>query len=193
MDDLLMECVAKGDQAAFEKLVQRHEQRLIGWLNKQRMRDCEDLSQETFLRVWQHAARYVPGNFAGWLFRIARNLVIDSKRRSKHMVLVNMDESGEKDGLGWFALDHLDPADVAQDRDLAEVIRECLEEIPRDQADVVETYAEGYSLEEISRMGDSCHSTVKSRMRLGRVKIRHSLATRTLGAWMSRVVAGGLE
>ena len=44
---------------------------------------AEELSQDAMLRLWQHAAGYDPARSAvsTWLFRIARNLLIDRQRR----------------------------------------------------------------------------------------------------------------
>jgi RNA polymerase sigma-70 factor (ECF subfamily) len=43
---------------------------------------AEDLTQEVFLRAWRHAGRYdqARADLRGWLYAIARNLVIDSYR-----------------------------------------------------------------------------------------------------------------
>lgn len=43
---------------------------------------AEDLTQEVFLRAWRHADRFDPNraDLRGWLFAIARNLVIDAYR-----------------------------------------------------------------------------------------------------------------
>lgn len=43
---------------------------------------AEDLTQEVFLRAWRHADRFDAGrtDLRGWLFAIARNLVVDTYR-----------------------------------------------------------------------------------------------------------------
>ena len=46
--------------------------------------DAEDLTQETFLRVFRNLKTYKPGTFEGWLHRITTNLFLDMVRhRSK--------------------------------------------------------------------------------------------------------------
>ena len=43
--------------------------------------DAEDLTQETFIRVFRSLAAYKPGTFEGWLHRITTNLFLDMVRR----------------------------------------------------------------------------------------------------------------
>ena len=43
--------------------------------------DAEDLTQETFVRVFRSLANYKPGTFEGWLHRITTNLFLDMVRR----------------------------------------------------------------------------------------------------------------
>jgi len=42
--------------------------------------DAEDLTQETFIRVFRSLDRYRPGTFEGWLHRITTNLFLDQVR-----------------------------------------------------------------------------------------------------------------
>jgi len=46
---------------------------------------AEDLTEETFLKVWQNLKRYKKGKnpFSSWVFRIAHNLVVDYYRQNK--------------------------------------------------------------------------------------------------------------
>lgn len=89
-DDELMQAAARGDEAAFSELMQRH--RSWVWsLVRAFVRDddqADDLTQETFCRVHQHARSYaVQGNFVAWLKRIAVNLAKDSLRKRKHRII----------------------------------------------------------------------------------------------------------
>lgn len=78
--------VARQDRAAFALLLQRH---LRGAANTAyrillNRFDAEEVAQEAFLRVWQHAPRWQVDGAAGfrtWLTRIVVNLSIDRRRR----------------------------------------------------------------------------------------------------------------
>ena len=47
--------------------------------------DAEDLTQETFVRVFRSLAEYSPGTFEGWLHRITTNLFLDMARRKQRI------------------------------------------------------------------------------------------------------------
>ncbi len=82
-------CMA-GDTAAFEPLVTRYEQRVFGFLYAQTS-DVElsrDLTQDTFIRAWRKLSRFDPERpFLNWLLAIARNLLRDSRRRHREILL----------------------------------------------------------------------------------------------------------
>jgi RNA polymerase sigma-70 factor (ECF subfamily) len=73
--------------AAFTRLLDRHLGPLQGFLYRLTFNaaDADDLAQEAFLRVWQHASRWQPNRvkFTTWLYHIARNLAIDQHRKRR--------------------------------------------------------------------------------------------------------------
>lgn len=82
-DVQLMLRVASDDHQAFEQLVERYQDRLIGFfyhLISDRT-VAEDLAQEAFLRVFRARERYqASARFSTWLFRIAHNLASNQLR-----------------------------------------------------------------------------------------------------------------
>ena len=83
-DAALVAAVALGDAGAFRTRVVRH---LAGVLAVARrmLRDdaeAEDVAQDAFLRVWQHAERWRPegGRFTTWFYRVVVNESIDRLR-----------------------------------------------------------------------------------------------------------------
>lgn len=81
----LMACVQAGDVAAFQVLVRRHTRGVQQFARRllRNVDDAEDVTQDTMLRLWQHAARWEPqrAQFTTWLYRIAHNQCIDRLRR----------------------------------------------------------------------------------------------------------------
>ncbi len=85
-DVRLMRLVARGDTAAFEELIQRHQALVIGTVARMlgSNSEVEDIAQQVFIRVWKSAGRYVPrAKFTTWMLKITRNLVFNELRRSK--------------------------------------------------------------------------------------------------------------
>ena len=86
-DDELVARAGRGDAAAVRALVARKLGRVLA-LAERLLGDAaeaEDVAQETFLRVWRHAAAWRPGRakFDTWLHRVALNLCYDRLRRRR--------------------------------------------------------------------------------------------------------------
>jgi len=80
-----------GDARACAALVDRHLVKLVAFAGRMlaNRADAEDVAQETFLRVWQHAGRWQAGGarFSTWLYRVALNLCHDRLRRRRETSL----------------------------------------------------------------------------------------------------------
>jgi RNA polymerase sigma factor (sigma-70 family) len=84
-DGELVARVGAGDRAAARLLVARHVDKLLA-LARRMLGDgaeAEDAVQDTFLKLWTHAARWQPGGakFETWLFRVAINACYDRLRK----------------------------------------------------------------------------------------------------------------
>src|SRR5881275_2205939 len=85
-DVRLMQLSGAGDMRAFEQLVERHQNLVIGTIVRMlgNSSEVEDLAQQVFIRVWKNAGRYVArAKFTTWLLKITRNLVFNEMRRAK--------------------------------------------------------------------------------------------------------------
>lgn len=86
MDDAtLMLRVRDDDRDAFAVLVKRHQKMLLNFFARSGVQyDCEDLVQQTFLRLYRYRDRYVAtAKFTTFLFLLARQVWIDELRRRK--------------------------------------------------------------------------------------------------------------
>jgi RNA polymerase sigma-70 factor (ECF subfamily) len=186
IDDDLMYRLQGGDRLAFDRLVERHQNALAGFFFRH-LRDwqlAEDLTQETLIRVHSTAWDYLPrGCFKGWMFRIARNLMIDSTRRRSHDALVNAartqrprDDDSE-DVLSRLAGDFVLPEDKADQNEFARIVGELLQKIPEEQRlTFMMHHYSGLSLPEVADAMEANLPTTKSRLRLAREKLRELLA-----------------
>ena len=82
----LLERFAAGDLEAFEALFRQHQKEVYAWIVRI-VRDtgiAEDLTVETFWRIYKSRARFHPaGNFRAWARRIATNAALDHLRHSR--------------------------------------------------------------------------------------------------------------
>ena len=82
----LLERFAAGDLEAFEVLFRQHQKQVYAWIVRI-VRDsgiAEDLTVETFWRIYRSRARFDPaGNFGAWAYRIATNAALDHLRKAR--------------------------------------------------------------------------------------------------------------
>lgn len=158
--------VAGGDRNALELLYDRHAARVLGF-SLQLLREraaAEELLQETFWQVWQHAAAFPSQHlsFTSWLFRIVRNLSVaaNSQRNVGHQgVMAMLDE------------------DVILDPNLgAAQIRNALRSLPYEQRQVISmAYFQGMTRQEIASSTGETLDTISNLARLGLRKLQQIL------------------
>ncbi|MDQ1732989.1 MAG: hypothetical protein QOK10_3148 [Pseudonocardiales bacterium] len=140
--------------------------------------DAEDLTQETFVRVFRSLADYTPGTFEGWLHRITTNLFLDMVRRRQK---IRFDALGEDAG-DRLASDEPGPERAYEQNNLDPEVQRALDALPADfRAAVVLCDLEGLTYEEIALTLDIKVGTVRSRIHRGRVLLREALAHRAPG------------
>ncbi|MEO6879375.1 MAG: RNA polymerase sigma factor SigE [Mycobacteriaceae bacterium] len=147
--------------------------------------DAEDLTQETFIRVFRSLSTYQPGTFEGWMHRITTNLFLDMVRRRNRVRMEALPEDYDRvpgDGpspeQAWSA-SNLDP-------DLQEALDSLA---PEFRAAVVLCDVEGLSYEQIGATLGVKLGTVRSRIHRGRQALRTFLESR--GKMDSDAVAAG--
>ena len=187
-DDQRMIRLQEGDPSAFDEIVAVWQTPLYGFFlrNVRDIQRAEDLVQETLLRLYRKAWDYLPtGRFKGWLFRVARNLLIDSVRRQSHdalirRVTVTVSADGEQTDLLNLMPDDVVPAETkTAQREVAETVRELLEELPEEQRQTFMLHHfDSLTLSEVADAMNTTLPTAKSRLRLAKEKLRYHLTCR---------------
>jgi RNA polymerase sigma-70 factor (ECF subfamily) len=146
--------------------------------------DAEDLTQETFIRVFRSLASYKPGTFEGWLHRITTNLFLDMARRRSRVRMEGLPEDTDR-----IVGDDPSPEQVYSDTHLDPDLQAALDELPPEfRAAVVLCDVEGLSYEEIGATLGVKLGTVRSRIHRGRQALRASLERRRAHAPQSAKV-----
>ena len=188
-DDQRMIRLQTGDACAFDELVGAWQGPLFGFFlrNTRDQHLAEDLVQETLLRLYRHCWDYLPkGLFKGFLFRIARNLLIDQTRRAVHDVLirricgrVTSSDGEDFDLMQQVPDDLVSPVTKVQEREVAAVVKELLTQLPDEQRQTFMLHHyDSLTLSEVADAMNTSLPTAKSRLRLAKEKLRHLLTCR---------------
>ncbi len=158
----------------WEQVVRDHSARVyrLAYRLSGNQQDAEDLTQETFVRVFRSLADFSPGTFEGWLHRITTNLFLDMVRRRQRIRFDALPEDTER--LPGSAPS---PEQVYADTHLDPQVQAALDALsPEFRVAVVLCDIEGLTYEEISATLGIKLGTVRSRIHRGRVQLRETLA-----------------
>ena len=150
---------SKGEAAAFGLLYDRHVAAIYRYVYY-RVRDdaeAEDLTSDVFIRALKAMPRYEPRQaFLAWLYRIARNAVIDRARKGNRQV--SFEDALEHPGVDKI----VEPdAEILAHSDSA-TLRDALQKLtPLQREVVVLRFLEGYSTLEIAGMVGKREGTVR--------------------------------
>jgi RNA polymerase sigma-70 factor (ECF subfamily) len=169
------------DADLLDELIVRYQHRLLRYLlyltgNREM---AEDLFQETWIRVLLRGSQY-NGNarFDTWLFTIARNLLIDLRRKRTMASLDEMREGSEDSDTRPFEIvqDGPSPLEQFQLRENASQVAAVLLTLDRSYREVLTLrFHEEMSLEEIAAVTCAPLSTVKSRLYRGLAALKPEL------------------
>jgi len=171
--DELLSRTAMGDRAAFVALYDRTSAKLFGIClrvlgNK---RDAEDALQETYVKIWRNAQRYVqgPASAISWLATIARNQAIDHKRARKGGE-VEIDEAIQVRDK------RPSPEDMTGAAAERRLLMHCLEQLGEEQQKAVKAaFFGGHTYEELSQAMQVPLGTMKSWIRRSLQRLRACL------------------
>ena len=178
-DEMLAARVARGDPAALELLYDRYAAKVLGIAMKilDDRPGAEEVLQETFWRAWKRAEQYQPerGAFAGWLFRIARNLAFDQRRAAVRVQVIPEPEAAES-FLERLPDPGMDTSKQAENKLNMEHVHNAMQSVPPEQRQVLElAYFHGLTRQEIAAATGLPPGTVHTRARLGLQKLRREL------------------
>jgi RNA polymerase sigma-70 factor (ECF subfamily) len=165
----LMAGIAKGDDDAFEILVNRHQTSILNLIYRfvGDRTQAKDLAQEVFLGVWQSAKSYEPkAKFTTWIYRIATNLCLNELKSARHRKWFSFrsnNEGTEKTFEETLPDGSPSAEDLLLTRERSRRISEALQSLPANQriALVLKRY-DDLSYEEIARIMGCSVSAVES-------------------------------
>lgn len=172
----IAERLKRQDPLLLDQLIVEYQHRLLRYLlyltgNREL---AEDLFQETWMRVLLRGAQF-NGNarFDTWLFTIARNLVIDFRRRRTMASLEEMAEKSEDERPFEVVSNDPTPFDNYLSRQNGAIVAEALLSLePLHREVLVLRFHEELALDQIASVTGAPLSTVKSRLYRGLAALR---------------------
>lgn len=186
-----MEVSRTDSRPTFETIYRQHLASLknIVWRYVNNPADADDLLQEAAVKAFTNWDRFDPAiaKFTTWFSVIVRNCAIDEYRKTLVRPIVGVDQrtmegvmdpefgqdpySSENHAVRSFA--YVRPAQAARD---------ALAWLPADQREVVELESQDVSHRQMEEKLGQPLGTIKSRMRMARVKLRRTLESRGITA-----------
>lgn len=177
----LIAAMARGDERAAAVIYDRHAASMFGVALRivGESADAEEVVLDAFSQAWREASRYdgSRGSVLGWLTTITRTRSLDLVRARGRRVKatetagVSLDEPAAM-GTGFDAPDVL-----VDDRERSQAIYGALTQLPAPQRHAIElAFFEGLTHHEVAARLQEPLGTVKTRIRLGMLKLRDTLA-----------------
>lgn len=182
---LIRRCIA-GDAAAWEKIVERYHRRIynICYRFAGSGDDAQDLTQEVFIKMYKTLDTYdvERGAFMTWVTTIARNLLVDHFRRTKHDRMTDsldapVSEQEDQLSRGDRIQDSSLPPDAhVQSRETRESVHHALQKLsPELREAVILRDLQDMDYREIATVLKVPEGTVKSRINRGRAELARLL------------------
>lgn len=181
-DEVLVEGLRAGDEAAYETLLDRFQQPVYSLVQRliEDQSEASDVTQEVFLKVFRNVTRFRgQSSLKTWIYRIAVNEAHNRRRWFGRHRKPEVGLEGQQNGKVW--LDHLSdaarsPYDLVLNEQRRQAIERALETLnPVFRAAVVLRDQEELSYEEIADVLEVSLGTVKSRILRGREALRKAL------------------
>ena len=153
--------------------------------------DVQDLTQETFIKVYSNIGRYRgESRFSTWVFAIARNVLLkwSARRRPEETAGAATSSGSEPAGADP------DPESVARDRELRALMLRAIEDLPsRQRQCMVLRVVQGLRYEEIATVMGISINSVKAHLNQGRNRLEALLSetARARRRWLPEDPGGG--
>jgi RNA polymerase sigma-70 factor (ECF subfamily) len=186
-DAILVDQYRQGDSKAMEILILKYQNRIYNLILKMcaNVDDAVELTQETFVKAMDKIDKFEGrSNFHTWIFRIAINLTLNYfQKHVKHGFRpldteYNEDNNRAKTALKKSLFDHEspDPAIIAQNKELCQIIVRSLMKLDTGQRAVILLCdIEGMNYAQIASVLNIKLGTVKSKISRARGNLREIL------------------
>lgn len=179
-DEQLAEACRRLDHRAFQILMERYLPAILNFVRQYAKvpEDADDITQETFFKVWKYIGRYKKGKgFRPWLYTIARNTALDHLKRKRSVSFSSLDDA-DNDLNFEDTLQDTEPlqTEIFENAQLAEKLSEKILLIEPDYRIVMTLrYHDEMTFEEIAEIVGKPMNTIKSWHHRTLVRLRELL------------------
>ena len=185
-DGALVAAAKLGDGQAFEELVFRHKQKVLGMAQRitNNREDAEDVAQESFHKAFLHLHDFQEkARFSTWLTRIALNeaFILLRRRRGLFEVLPGSPDDDAQSSAEAFVDQNPNPEESCWRRERTDLLTKAINRLgPKIRSTILLRDIEERSVEETARILGASTTAVKARVFQGRRKLRGTLSLRLL-------------
>ncbi|MDA0688586.1 MAG: sigma-70 family RNA polymerase sigma factor [Proteobacteria bacterium] len=174
--------------AQYQQAITQHRQRVFSFAHYslRAKEDAEDITQEVFIKLWQHWQKIDHSKLGAWLMRVAHNAVIDHVRKQKN-VASQTDDYAEPEEQAAEALTE----QQVDDGKFKEVLMASIKLLDDPfRSIIIMRDIQGMSYGDIQHTLDMSESQVKVYLHRGRRKLRENPVLRKLFDTMTGRDAG---
>ena len=170
----LLRRVTRKDKVAFAALYSATSAKLYGIILRilSRRDLADEILQEVFVTIWQHAGDFDPGRASpvSWMAAIARNRALDEVRRQRPLALDDMPEALQVADAGLLA------SDIVEQSDEFRRLEKCLGSLDIEKRDIVKlAYLGGWSREQLATRYRQPVPTIKNWLRRSLMQLKDCL------------------
>ena len=164
-------------QRKYKNWLQEHKNRIFSYAfyflrNRE---DAEDVTQEVFIRLWNHMENINHKKIVAWLMQVAHNCCVDHARKRKGIqntekIMETMDRIPDQNGLDS------NPERLLEDHENKEVLLSAMDALPdRTRSMLLLHYYQGLKYETIGSIFEMDAGAVKVAVHRGRKVLREKL------------------
>ena len=176
--DFIFELVSKakeGDESAFEELYQHYIVPIFRYIffKSQSQEDAEDLTQIVFLKAWQALPDFQKraNPFSSWLYKIAKNTVIDYYKKKKEITLDKPIED-----LKQIKDEKNDPVKITEQKEKVKILGQLIKQLNEDQQEVIILkFIQELSNKEIAQLMQKSEEAIRALQYRGLKALREKL------------------
>ena len=186
IDDYLIERCKKGNKSAFDKLLDKYENRIYNFAYRisGNHEEASEITLEAFIRAFNSIKSFRrDAAFSSWMYRIVKNVFLDKRKINEKHNHISLDESYET-ANGFVQRDvkdenSLSPEDTLLNEEKKEIIMDLLSTLPEHhRIPLIMYYSENMSYEDIAKALELPIGTIKSRINRARTTLTEKIKDR---------------